>query len=1071
MDTVAEDTSLASPAVARPADGTGSFLGVLLCFALSGFAALLYQTAWLRQFSIAFGSSELAVATVLAAYMGGLALGATLAGKFVGRLRRPVLVYGLLELGIAAGALLVPTGLRLARDLQSELIGQQPELVASGGWEQPLFYAIAAFAVILVPTTFMGATLPLLTGHAVQRKSQIGTRVGLLYAINTAGAACGTLVAAFLLLPQIGLGATVQVGVGVNALVFVLAAWISRGSANRSAPVQDDACEAHASNQRSSWILPLIAISGLTSFTYEVLWTRLFSQLLGGSVYAFATMLATFLVGITLGSAIAASLARSRKGSLWGFVVAQLGIAIFSALLWNQLDGLPARFAALEGDAGRSVFNAALLAASVLLPSTLFIGATFPFALRLLAVDVAHAGPASARVYSWNTVGAIAGALLSGFFLIPSLGFALVAQIMVGVNLLLMSMSAWLLGLSRNWSLPITALAILLATQFSPQTPETLLRNSYLGPAAGGEILHFAVGRSATVLAVEEKGHLGIRSNGLPEAGVAPKGAIPFGLLTPQYLALLPVIARPSAKTMMVIGFGGGVTIESIPPSIAELDVIELEPEILNANEAFANRRRINPLDDPRLTVTFSDARGALALTDESWDIIVSQPSHPWTAGASHLYTREFLEVAKQHLNGDGVFVQWMSAGFLDEELFASLGATLLDSFDHVRLYRPNGTMLIFLASDGDLDVERKVAESGAPMASAREWWSQVGFTGVNDLLAFLALEQDGLAELCTGAPVCTDDANLLAMRARPAKSNFASEGLAQLLFPFDPLLDSTSSLRQALVSEIDTTYLVRRLAFSNLLPRAAQLLKLLPADSAEKGRVQGTLEASLIGAQWATGNRNFQTAFQIDPKNQAGRFLLLRDDLPRIAAGLAGSEEKQSLAQELAGAPLLVYSGWKALAKRQWNEVRALEPGLANVPPSAPWFMHATRLRAAWRLHWEQAPDRAQLALDAIVLIDRALVYEPNPFLIAQRAHAALAADLPLHFAESMGQLSEFVGPRRAALPPGAAEGLRNELATLASDLEELRADARVPPRTFERITERVHSALAGKTPVTSEH
>ena len=220
-----------APAAAPP-PGEPSWLifaGVVACFFLSGLAALLYQTAWLRQFSLVFGTSELAVATVLAAYMGGLALGSAVAARYAGRVTRPVLVYGILEAGIALSALAVPVLLLAARALYASMLGDQPAPPDAATIGQPIFYLLVAFVVLAIPTGFMGATLPLLIRYAVRTDRQVGPRVALLYSINTAGAVCGTVAAAFVLLPALGLNRTVWVGVAVNALVFVIAAALARG--------------------------------------------------------------------------------------------------------------------------------------------------------------------------------------------------------------------------------------------------------------------------------------------------------------------------------------------------------------------------------------------------------------------------------------------------------------------------------------------------------------------------------------------------------------------------------------------------------------------------------------------------------------------------------------------------------------------------------------------------------------------------------------------------------------------------------------------------------------------------
>jgi len=371
------------------------FALVSICFFLSGFAALIYQTVWTQRFALVFGTSELAVATVLAAYMGGLAAGAAAASRLVHKIRRPVLAYALLELGIALSALVVPTAIGAATALYVSLFGGVAQLPDAGGLAFALFYLGCSFAILLVPTALMGATLPILARQAARRASEIGPRIGLLYAINTAGAVGGTLVAGFVLLPALGLRATVWVGVAANACVFVAAALLARGAGQVEG--RPAASAAGSGSRAGRWILPVVLVSGAISFTYEVLWSRLLGHLLGGSVYGFATMLASFLAGIALGSAVASRFATDSERSARGFAWAQLGAAALSLLAFASANQMPALFQALV--TGGAPFADAAVAAATLLPGALCIGATLPFAVRVLARSEADAAAATGRVY------------------------------------------------------------------------------------------------------------------------------------------------------------------------------------------------------------------------------------------------------------------------------------------------------------------------------------------------------------------------------------------------------------------------------------------------------------------------------------------------------------------------------------------------------------------------------------------------------------------------------------------------------------------------------------------------
>jgi spermidine synthase len=431
---------------------------LLACFFLSGLAALVYQTAWTREFAFVFGTSDLAVATVLAAYMGGLAAGAAVAGRLIRRIRRPLLAYGLLELGIALAALAVPFAIQGSRILYVLAFGSRGSPPGEGGLPSALFFLASSFAILLVPTALMGATLPLLARHAVREDAEIGARIGALYASNTLGAVFGVVLAAFLLLPALGLRSTVLVAVALNGVVFAAAALLERVS-----PFVPPTPSAATSPTLlgDSRILPLIALSGAASFGYEVLWTRLLSHVLGGSVYAFGTMLASFLVGIAIGSAVAVRWTRTRESAARAFAVAQLGTASLSLVAYGLVDQLP-RFAVAMDGGGARLFVDAMLAISFLLPAALCIGATFPLAVRHAATSADHAAASSARVYAWNTLGAIVGSVGAGFFVRPALGFEGTLSLAFAINLGL-AVASMRLGPPHGRRLALVAAAGLLA--------------------------------------------------------------------------------------------------------------------------------------------------------------------------------------------------------------------------------------------------------------------------------------------------------------------------------------------------------------------------------------------------------------------------------------------------------------------------------------------------------------------------------------------------------------------------------------------------------------------------------
>ncbi len=986
-------------------------LGVLLCFLLSGFAALLYQTVWMREFAFVFGTAELAVATVLAGYMAGLAAGSALAGRWIHRVRRPILVYGCLEGGIALCALAVPAALHAATALNVLLFGGHAAPPASGGLLRALFYLLASGLILCLPTALMGATLPLLARHAVRSESEIGGRIGLLYAVNTAGAVAGAVCAAFALLPAFGLRGSVFVGVAVNAGIFLLAAALQRG-ATPLRVVAPAAAGAEAGRLGAWWILAAIAVSGFVSFADEVLWTRLLGHLLGGSVYAFATMLASFLAGIALGSAVAARLATGPSRAARGFAAAELGIALFSLVGFAALDALPVVARALgAGWQGGLLANAGL-AAVVLLPSTLCIGATFPFAVRVAARGRDDAAPASARVYAWNTLGAIAGAVLAGFFVVPALGFAGTLRLGVALNLAL----ALLAGASAQpRSRPLVAapaLGLLLLAIFHVAEPWALLRSSPVDPTpAPGRVAFFGVGRSASVMLLDppaDPGELLLRSNGLPEATIQRRGGRPGRYAVTDWLGALPSLARPDARRLLVIGLGGGLVLESVPPPVQRVDVIELEPEVIAGNRSIAGERRLDPLRDPRVHLYQNDARGALELTNARYDAIVSQPSHPWTAGASPLYTREFFSLVHRRLTPGGVFVQWIGLVFVDEPLLRSLVATLREVFPHVRVYRPQAEAVLFLASDEPLRVEET---AGRALAAAPAAYGALGLHAPEDVAAALALDEDGARRFSAGAPPSTDDRNLLEMRsARLAPGGaLGRAGCDRALAPFAPPPPSAG---------LDPLLVLRRLLDRGNLGRAAQLAEALP-----EGAVRQTARGLVALAGGETGGASLlDDALRRDPGQREARLALLRLRRPAL---LQGNPAAAALAAAVTGPERAVVDAWRLEAEGRAAQLAALDPRLAAIPVESPYFGESTRIRVEWRL----ASGDAARGREAIALLDRLIPVSGSPADLVQRARAAALAGEP---AIALSSLAEVSGALGGGLAPGAT--VREAMALLDS-------------------------------------
>jgi len=998
------------------------FLLLLGCFFLSGFAGLLYETAWTRQFAFVFGTSELAIVTVLAAYFGGLTAGAALSARFGRFIRRPVLAYGVIELGIAASALSVPAAIRGATRLYVHFFGGQSALPEAGGLTTALFYLACSFVILLVPTALMGATLPLLAGHAVRAEDQLGPRVGWLYAVNTLGAVAGTVFTAFALLPRLGLGRTVWVGAGVNALVFAGAALLARGSAQVSPAPAPEPQKALA-RRGGGLILPLIFLSGSVAFTYEVLWTRLLGHVLGASVYAFATMLASFLLGIALGSAFATRSARNAIHAARVFGWAQIGTAVLAMAAFQAVGYMPI-FAKWVGAGPTSgPWVNALVAGIILLPSAVCIGATFPLAVRVLAQDAMDAGPASGRVYAWNTIGAITGALAAGFIILPTLDYRGTLIIAVAINLGL----AVVVGFSRSihgrgvpgasrrvgWvatgGLAILATFVLLAI---PGEPWKILRNSALrsgSRSVPGEVAYYGVGRSATVLMIADRTEWTLQTNGLQEAVVRRPSAVDT-LVTQPWLTALPALARPSARSVLAVGLGGGVFLERTPRSITSIDVVEIEPEILAANRRISAERAADPLADPRVRVCLNDARAAMLLAPSRYDVIVSQPSHPWTAGASHLYTREFFVLVRNHLADNGVFVQWMGLNFVDESLLRSLVATLGDVFAHVRVYQPAGMKVLLLASAEPLLLEQAAART---LAGGSEEFAQMGIMLAEDLSAVLVLDEAGARRFADGAPLITDDVNRLEMDSpRVMRHKHLPSEWNKVFKRFRPQPESLWANHRR--------YLVRRLIARGNLDRALEFAQSAP-DPVERRICLGWVV--LADGQLDSADKLFRAALKLDSGSSGARFALVS---MHREAYLKNDPEIVAVAEKATDVQKAVFEGWRLSSRSSWADLSNLEGRLATARPSDDCWADAMRLRSQWRVH----SGEPRLAREAVALLDRLLTQGLASQDLVSRARATVAAG------DLIGTLSTFGVLQKELKPTNRGKRTAQAVLTLLRSL-----------------------------------
>lgn len=960
-----------------------------VCFLLSGFAGIVYQIAWARQFALVFGTTEIAVTGVLAAFMAGLGLGAWLIQRYLPYINRPALAYAVLELIVGASAVVLVPLLIAGNDwLLWTLAGHHPEPPAAAqlNWISVL-YAGGAFAAVIVPTVCMGATLPLLTRHIIESDRQTGPRVGLLFTFNTAGAVAGSLAAVYWLLPSLGLTRTVWSAAILNIVAALLALTVAqRPIRRRSGFSAAWSAAGRASFSRPPspvWILPLMLISGAVGLFHEVLWTRMLSHVLGSSLHAFGLMLASFLGGLALGGAVGSPLARNRRVAVSAFASSQIGGALAAVGAYIALDRVLADSLLTENSV-----HASLLAVAILVPVAFFSGITFPLAVRILARRTEDAAPAAARVYAWNTLGAVLGALASGFVLIPALRFEGSIQLAVAVSAALaVAASLMLERPSRGLTITMAALTLAVVALFWPTPPMALLRSSPLRLDSAGRMLYYGVGRSAAVVVLEQDGTLAFRTNGLPEALVEMRDSAPH-ISGEKWLVPLAMLARPDATDLLMVGYGGGVVLDGVPDHVKHIDVLEIEPRVIDANFTTRSLREQDPLADPRVHVIVNDARAALNLTDRRYEAIVSQPSHPWTAAASHLYTREFLRQARAHLVDQGVFVQWMNLSFIDEALLRSFAATVLDVFGDARVYRPDPFTLVFVA--------------GGQPGDGFEAFPQFGINTPEDVFVVLAADGQALRQISRGVSIITDDRNRMATASAYRTDLSMRPATADRLFAaFDPLRAAGGSgfgFRPGV--------LARRLAVRAATDPGARVRLDSLASGMDPASVRG-YEVSVVRLGVANDRDAAQDLIRQGlaryPDNETLRFEYIKPWLTRLARGTA-TKDVTAQAAKLTRSADAVVRGTVLASQQRWAELHAMDTELAEASWNDPWKLEAVLLQVQWRCQEEGTPEiRRQQGKEALHLIDDAIAAQPALVLYAMRVQSALAARRPEAVVESV--------------------------------------------------------------------
>ena len=730
---------------------------------LSGFASLTYQIIWVRRFAVVLGTTNAAVTLVLAMFLGGLGLGALLAGRSGGSLGAARLArrFVVLEIGVAGFAVGLPLYLG----------GTLPVLrLADAGSGAFALTALIASVFLLPAATLMGATLPTLTalGRRVRDRSE-GSAAGLLYAANTAGALIGSVAAARLLLPELGLTGATLCGVAANVAAAVL---VFARFGRAAGPEPGGARQTPWFGSRALYPFGAVAaLSGFAAMAAEIGWARLAALLFGPTIYTFACVVASVILGVALGSALAGRwVGQGRSPRFWLAAVQLAGAAASAAVAWFgsglvlEVADLIARNAA---DVPRLLNLQFVGTAAVLLLPGLAFGATFPLAVAGAADGpAAGAGRATGTIYATNAGGNVAGALMAGFLLIPGLGIeaALLAAVLAQLAAALLAapralslMLAAGLGVfgftaTRDWDWEALSGGLY---RVAPQM-ETSRHRDFLRK---GRLRLLEQGESATVSVKEVAGELSLAIDGKVDA---TDGA---DMLTQRMLAHLPLLLHPRPESVFIVGHGSGVTAGSaLRHDVTRVTATEISPEVAAASRLFEASNGA-PWEDERFALLEVDARNHLLLGRDSFDVVISEPSNPWMSGVSPLFTVEFFELVRSRLTDSGLFCQWIHLYNLAEDDLQTVVGGFTDVFPEAALFVLHDGDALLVGSKGPFPaVPQPVI--GERIRGLSDELAPYGVTGFPALRAWLTATSPGLAAWAADAPRHRDDDPILEFRA-----------------------------------------------------------------------------------------------------------------------------------------------------------------------------------------------------------------------------------------------------------------------------------------------------------------
>lgn len=741
-------------------------------FFFSGLTGLIYQILWTRRLTLVFGHSILAVSTVVTAYMGGLALGSLLGGRWADRRVRQgvsggwyVRAYGLLEGFVGLWAVLSLVLLDWIETLYFLLSKQG----AQGHSVTLVVFALSLLA-LLPPTMAMGATLPIVGCLFSESQQGVGVKLARLYSINTWGAVCGAGLAGFGMLPAIGLRSSIFLAAAVNLAIGVFAVNLGNRHQRKPEP-REIPPEGHSPSTR--WLPWVFGLCGFSSMALQLGWTRGLALSLGGAVYSFSAILVVFLSGIALGSLLYPRVFGQGRGAVGWLQLAWLCLlmALTGAISVVLVGNLPLAFARalplVMDDYSKVLLLNLLVSGLVLLPPTLLMGLSFPLVTHLYHQHKGALGKSIGNVYGANTLGCILGSFSAGFLGLPLLGAENTLKVAVTCYLLAAGFSAWsaLPGRTRSLTLSLAGCLALITWWLPPWN--TGLTSAGVAVYSGTfqsllkrpKPLFYQDGLTCNVAFEFEAPDLPIlRVNGKVDASLGLSDRINMYLT-----GLIPLLYTENPTRVGVIGLGGGLTLTSVAgsPKVQKVDCAELEPAVIEVQKYWAPY--IESIHkNPKVNLMEADGRTFILGSRDPFDIIISEPSNPWIAGIGNLYTREFYQRSRSSLAEDGVFLQWCNLYAVSRDDLRMVLRTFFESYEHGDIWLGGGDLMLIGSKKPLRCLPERLRDYWDQHPTLKYEMAELGFLQPEEVLGQFIASSDSARQQIGAGPINSDDRPLL---------------------------------------------------------------------------------------------------------------------------------------------------------------------------------------------------------------------------------------------------------------------------------------------------------------------